>query len=226
MKKQVVLWLILDLIFLIVFNVFFFVLGGTDHIASVWISYGFIHLSYLMLLLTPLLIRKGKSASIFGFSLYTIAYIYFLIELVTGIVFILLAYESTKAALLIQLVIAGLYGIIFVANMIANERTADADERHQDEILYVKNASMKLKGILDTIRDKDAKKNVERVYDAVYSSPVKSNPSLAQMENCILQSIDELENIAVKEDKEAIITSSIQLLKAVNERNMRLKSLN
>ena len=59
MRKKNVLWILLDLVFLIVFNVVFFVAGGTDHPASVWISYGFIHFSYIMLLITPILIRKS-----------------------------------------------------------------------------------------------------------------------------------------------------------------------
>ena len=46
MKKKIALWIILDLIFLIVFNTVFFVAGGADHPASVWISYGFIHFAY------------------------------------------------------------------------------------------------------------------------------------------------------------------------------------
>ena len=70
MNKKSVLWILLDLVFLAVFNTVFFVAGGTDHTASVWISYGFIHFAYLMVLVTPFLIRKSSSAAVFGFSLY------------------------------------------------------------------------------------------------------------------------------------------------------------
>ena len=224
-KKTNVLLIILALIFLAVFNTFFFVLGGVDHNVSVWISYGIIHFAYFMLILTPVLLRKGKSSAVFGFSLYSISSIYFFFQLVVGIIFILAAPESYTAALLVQLCIAGLYGIILIPNMIANERTADAEETRHYQIAYVKDASIRLKVILDDISDKDVKKKVERVYDAIYSSPVKSHPNLAQMENRILQAIDELDEAVSVGNTDGVISLANSLLSAVNERNMRLRTL-
>lgn len=98
MKKTNGLWIMLYLIFLIIFNAVFFIAGGSEHPASVWVSYGFIHFSYLMLVVTPFLVRKETSAAVFGFSLYTISSVYFFVELVTGIIFILISSESYKAA--------------------------------------------------------------------------------------------------------------------------------
>ena len=138
MKKSNGLWIMLYLIFLIIFNAVFFIAGGSEHPASVWVSYGFIHFSYLMLVVTPFLVRKETSAAVFGFSLYTISSVYFFVELVTGIIFILISSESYKAALLVQLVIAGLYAACLISNMIANEHTADSQEKRQHQIDYIK----------------------------------------------------------------------------------------
>ena len=226
MKKINILWIILDLIFLIIFNTIFFMVGGVKHLVSVWISYGFIHFAYLMLILTPFLIRKGKSSAIFRYSLYSISAVYFFIEFVTGVIFILISPESFQAAFLVQLCIAGLYGIILVSNMIANEHTADTEEKRHSQISFVKDASIKLRGLLENVSDKDAKRQVERVYDAIYSSPVKSRPELAQIENQILQSINELERAASAENKESIISLSNSLFTLINERNRQLKMLN
>ncbi|MCL2806311.1 MAG: hypothetical protein FWD26_10270 [Treponema sp.] len=226
MKKINKLWVILDLIFLVIFNAIFFMVGGVKHPASIWISYGFIHFAYLMLVLTPFLIRKGKSAHVFGYSLYTISAIYFLIQFVTGIVFIFISPESNTAAFLVQLSIAGLYGIILIANMIANEHTANAEEVRQNQIAFVKDASAKLKILLENINDKEAKKQVERVYDTVYSSPVKSHSNLIDLESRILHSLNELQIVITVGKKENIITLANSLLNDVNERNMRLKTLN
>jgi len=225
MKKINVLWIILKSIFLLVFNALFFILGdGAKRNAPVWISYGFIHFAYLMLLVTPMLIRRAeRGTAILGFSLYSISSVYFSTAFVTGLVFILVSPESYKAAFTIQLCIAGLYGIILVSNMIADERTADAEEKRQDQIAYVKDASAKLKGLLEKINDKDAKKKVERVYDALYSSPVKSHPDMAQIENHILQSINELEVEISAENTENIISLADSLLTSVNERNSQAK---
>ena len=227
MNKKNLLWTTLNLIFLVVFNVLFFAMGGGDvPRTSVWISYVFIHFAYLMLVLTPKLIRAGTSKAIFGFSLFSISAFYFLIEFVTGITFILVASESYKVALVVQLCIAGLYGILLVSHMLANEYTAEAEEKRQSQIAYVKDASVRLKNLLENISDKETKKKVERVYDALSSSPVKTHPDLAQKENQILQSINELERAVSRGNKEDIVSVANSLVFSINERNNLLKSFN
>jgi hypothetical protein len=215
MKKTSVLWIILDLIFLLIFNAIFFVLGGTERNVSVWISYGFIHFAYFMLLLTPVLIRNGKSAGVFGFSLYSISAVYFLIEFITGIIFIFVSPDHNAAALLVQLCIVGLYGIILISQMIANEHTADVEEKRQYQIADIKDASTKLKGLLGRISDKEARKQVERLYDTICSIPVQSYSNLAQMENHILQFINELEDEIFAGNKERTIALAASLLQEV-----------
>ena len=225
MKKKNILWAILCLIFLIIFNASFFVAGGTTQPVSVWISYGFIHFAYLMLLMTPFLIRKGKSSAVFGFSIYTISATYFLVAFITGIIFILISPESFNAALLVQLCIAGIYGIILVSVLIANEHTAESEEKRQPQIAYIKVASSKVKVLLERLSDKETKRIVERVYDAIYSSPVKSHLEMEQMDNRILQSIKDLELSVESENKEEIISVAKSLLFLINERNNFLKTL-
>ena len=225
MKKNI-LWGILNSIFLIVFNVLFFVLGGTEHNLSVWMSYGFIHFAYFMLLLTPKITRESKKTSVLGLSIYSISTAYFLTQFLTGIIFILVAPEGYKTALSVQLCIAGLYGIILVSFMLANEYTVDAEEKRQSQIAFVKDASAKLKNLLESISDKETKKKVERVYDAIYSSPVKSHLDLTQKENHILQTINELVNAVEKENNEEIVSIAGSLLLLVNERNGLLRSFN
>jgi hypothetical protein len=218
--------MILHSIFLIIFNALFFVLGGSEHNVSVWISYGFIHFAYLMLLLTPKLTREVKSTGVLGLSIYGISSTYFLIELITGVIFILVAPDNFRAALVVQLCIAGLYSIILVSHLIANERTADAVEKRQAQIEHVKNASVKLKLLIERINDKQAKKKVESVYDALHSSPIKTHPHLVQLETQILMSINELEDAVSVGNNESIISLAGALLSSVNERNARLKTLN
>lgn len=94
------------------------------------------------------------------------------------------------------------------------------------QIDYVKQASANLKSILDSVSDKETKKKVEKVYDALYSSPVKSHPNLAQTESQILVSINELRGAVSGGNKDIIITKADSLLIEVNERNRQLQILN
>ncbi|MCL2744804.1 MAG: hypothetical protein FWE67_13230 [Planctomycetaceae bacterium] len=226
MKNEILLWIILKSIFLIIFNLIFFTLGGFDHKTSVWISYGFIHFAYFLLLLTPRLTRGEKSWTPLGFPLYLIASAYFFVAFFIGVIFILLSLDNYTVPLLAQICYAGFYGGLLVIYMIVNEYTAGSEEERHVQISYVKEAIVKIQGLLESIGDKEAKKKVERVYDALYSSPVKSHPDLAYVENRILQSIRALEDAVCAGNKDSIIALAGSLEVTINERNGLLKNHN
>ena len=215
--------MMLDVVFLIVFNAMFFILGGTDHRASVWISYGFIHFAYLMLLATPLLVRKGQSSAVRSFSLFSISSTYLLTEFITGVVFILVSPESYKAALLVQLCLAGIYALLLISNMLANEGTAEAEEKRQFEIDYVKKTAAELASLMNGMNDGDARRKVETLYDAISVSPVKSHPSVLSLESQFLAGIANLRGAIRANKRESIIAQSEALLTVITERNRQLK---
>ncbi|MCL2272745.1 MAG: hypothetical protein FWC19_08105 [Treponema sp.] len=134
--------------------------------------------------------------------------------------------KSVTAALVIQLCISGLYGILLIINVAADRYTTEVLEKRKEQIDYIKIASAKLKLLSDKISDKEVKRKVESVYDAVSSSPVKSHMDLIDIETRILKNINELDNEIHAENRENIIFQVDSLLSAVSERNTRLKTLN
>lgn len=223
MNKKQILWILLDLVFLIVFNVVFFVVGGTDYPSSVWLSYGFIHFAYIMLLITPYLIRKSKNTAVLGFPLYSISATYFLVVFIVGLLFIFTRPDSFKVPLIVHVIIAGVYAILLISNMIANESTADSVELHDMELRYVKNASAKLKGIMDSISDKTLRKKVEKLYDLLHSSQVKSNTTVRDYELTVLELIDALADNIRDNDSNAAERTMFTIEQNANERNRQLK---
>ena len=223
MSKKSVLWILLDLVFLAVFNTVFFVAGGTDHPASVWISYGFIHFSYLMVLVTPRLIRKSSSAAVFGFSLYSISSTYFMFEFVVGLVFIFMKSESYKAALIIQVIIAGIYSILLLSHMIANEKTADSIERHEEEVAYIKTASTRVKALMGRANDKKAHKEIEKAYDTLHASPTKTIATVRSIEANVMNKVAELEGAVSRQDPAAIITAAGEIVALMEDRNRKIR---
>jgi len=226
MNKKQVLWILLDLVFLIVFNVVFFVAGGTEHPASVWISYAFIHLAYIMLIITPFLIRKSTNKAILGFPLYSVSAGYFIVEFLVGVVFSILKLDSYKPPLIVQVIIAGIYAILLIANLIANESTAASIEKHEAELYYVKESSSKLKGIMDSVDDKKLRKKIESIYDLIHSSPVKSNDSVYDLEKNVMSLIDSLNNAINNNNAEAAESIIDEIERIAGERNRKLKARN
>lgn len=223
MNKKSVLWILLDFVFLIVFNMVFFVMGGAQHPASVWISYGFIHFAYIMLVITPFLIRKSSSDAVFGFSLYSISSAYFIAAFIVGVIFIAVHPENYKWSLIVQVVIAGFYAIMLISNMIANEHTADSIERHEMELQYVKESSAMLKGIMEMASDKTLKKKIEKAYDLLHSSQVKSSGAVRDYEVTVMDLIEVLEQNVARNDVVAANTTLDKIMKNANERNRRLR---
>ena len=226
MNKKTVLYILLDLVFLLIFNVLFFIIGGAEHPASVWISYGAIHFAYLMLIVTPLLIRKSSSAAVFGFSLYTVSSAYFYVEFVVGLVFILIRSDSFQASLLVQAILAGIYLIMLISNLIANENTADSIQRQEAEVTYIKTASSRVKLLLDKASDKKANREIEKAYDLLHSSPSHSTSTVTALEKQINNKIGDLEDAVEADNTAAIIAAAGEIVTMTEERNRKLRLAN
>lgn len=223
MKKRVVYLTIVSLIFIIVFNVVFFVVWGSKHPLSGWISYGFIHLAYIMMLTTPFFTPKSSNAAVLGATSEYISIVYFIVELVIGSIFIVIKSESYIAALLVQLIALGVYAAIFIANLISNEQTAENVAQYEEKVAYIKIAASKVKPLVGKTSDKRSEKAVERVYDILHSSPIASSPSAQSIESEIIRKIDNLEQCVRSGDSESIINVASSIVDLVEERNRNIR---
>lgn len=225
MKKKI-LTILLDLVFVVIFNAVFFMAGGTGHPASVWLSYAFIHFAYLMVILTPLLVRNSSSAAVFGFAFGSISSVYFMLELIVGIIFILVKPEKINVPFIVQIIIFGFYAIMLLTHMLANENTADSIQRHETELRFVKESSAKLKFLMDNTNDPKMKKTVEKVYDTIHASQVKSNIAVREIELEILKMIETLICQVQKSSNDEAQNTASKILRATNERNTQLRLMN
>ena len=222
MDKKRVLSASLSAVFLIVFNAIFFLALGSNHPTSVWIAYVFIHLSYIMLLITPKLVVKSSSASVFGFSLYTISSIYFFVELIFGVVIIILKPASYQWSLIVHLIVTGIFATIFISHLIANEHSAESIKRHEQEVYFVKDCSSRLYQLVGKAEDKSTNKAIEKLYDLIHSSPSKSSASVRTIEKDISILIDDLCDAVKNNDSENSMRIINQIEQSVDERNRRL----
>ena len=226
MKKSKILGGLIHLIVLALFNALYFGIGGVEHPASAWISYGFIHFSYLMMILTPFITQKGKDRATYASSMYAITSTYFFIELIVGGIIIIAAPEGHKFSLFSQLIMCAIYLIILFGNMMADEHTAQAVEKHEAELLYVKESCAMLKAILSDISDKQLYRQVEKAYDLIQSSPVKSNVSVHSIESQVIAEIDNLAAAVRHGDSTTISVVADKIVRLANERNRRLRLCN
>lgn len=218
--RKVILLLIVDLAFLIVFNLLFFVILGVEHNAGVWISYGFIHFSYFMVLLTPVFYSKEfKSVAVGRMTIGGITGTYFFVELVAGIVFVVLNLNSMTIPLIVQVVLVLIFIVILIVNILANDRTADSDNIEEKQVSFVRNESLRVKALMDCSDNKEVNKKVESIYDLIHSSPFKSCEEASYYEGIIDTKINELENIVNDNNSDAIMNICNEIIDVVNKRN-------
>jgi signal transduction histidine kinase len=225
MRKNNGLRLLLESVFVVIFIVLFFLFGGTDREISVWISFGFVLLAYVMLLLTRFMITTDRQ-TVLGLSVYAVSTVYFIAELLLGLVFILMKLEKYKGPLAVQLVVFGLYLAVLISTIMANRNTANNMDRQREEVEYIKVAASRVKVLLGRLSDRKADKAVEHIYDIIHASPTRSNPSAYGLENEIMKLISSLEYAVDEGNVEDVYAVSQELEKTVSERNRISRNTN
>lgn len=224
MKKKIIFRILLDSIFLIAFNAVFFVVFGTEHFASVWISYGFLHFSYLVMIALPLLVRE-PGVMTFNLSISSISSAYFIIELIFFAVFLWLKSETYKPALVTQIVLLGIYMAVVLYHLLVNERTLNRVQQKKETLLNFKTAAVRVKSVMENVKDQQLCTAIEKTYDALLSSPIKSTAVTQSLEKEIENTIACLEQAVSSGDQERAYSLAMQTVFLVTKRNEIIKSV-
>lgn len=222
--KSIVLKTIIGLVFLILFNVSFFLLGGTEHNLSVWISYGFIHVAYLFLLMTPLLTRADRGEAILSGSIYLRTLSYFFMELIVGLIFIFVHPESITWPVVIQGVMFAFFLVFLLMSMLANDATRESLSKQRRESFYIRSLAESVRSDALTIQDPTLRKQLMNCYESLEYTPIESCPQARdaelELENAVLTL-----HAFVEQGNESQITQQItHINNALRRRNQVIKS--
>lgn len=117
-KKKLILWTLLDVVFFVVFNILFFVLGGFSQDASVLVSAIFVLVAFVFSIATHFLMKKTSNKKIFGNPYHLVSSGYFRLECVIAVIFLVVRTGSFKVSMISQLVLLALYSIVILLKMI------------------------------------------------------------------------------------------------------------
>lgn len=180
--KANILKIVIGLIFLIVFNVLFFLLGGTERSDTEWVCYGFIHAAYLCLLVTPLFCNAGKGETVLSASLYLRALFYFFTELVVGIGFLLYNAESPTWPAIVQSILLMAFLILQLMSILANDATKASLAKQRQERVYIRSLAENLKEALRQVNDPTLRRQMANCYESLSSSSIESFPEAIDAE--------------------------------------------
>lgn len=222
--KSIVLKTIIGLVFLILFNVSFFLLGGTEHNLSVWISYGFIHVAYLFLLMTPLLTRADRGEAILSGSIYLRTLSYFFMELIVGLIFIFVHPESITWPVVIQGVMFAFFLVFLLMSMLANDATRESLSKQRRESFYIRSLAESVRSDALTIQDPTLRKQLMNCYESLNSSSLESFPQAREAELELENTVLTLHTFVEQGNDAQIAQQVTHVNNALRRRNQVIKS--
>ncbi len=225
MTKKNILTIILDSVFIVAFNLLFFINGGIVHSASVWTIYGFLHFAFFMVLVTPLISARGTTAIQSKTVIYAISLLYFFVELIFAIIFIFFVILGFRLTLSVEIIVTALYLIVLTVNLLADDSTENKQKVHDEDNAFIKNISQKIKYVESTVSDKNAKSKLESLYYLAHTGPAKSSESVKIYENEILKNLKILEDASEKGNVSDILSTACEIEKILNRRNFELKAM-
>lgn len=218
--KKIGLFAALFAVFLVLFNLLFFLLGDNEgRNVSVWISYGFIHFSYLWFFASMFIVRSSKGQN--GYDVSTIIPIwrYFILELIVGIIFIWINAENIFWPITIQSLLAAFYIIGWIIDLLANEHTSDELQKQENRKMYILKASNKLRSIKNQLGNSNQRRMIERCYDAIITSPLSVSETLNPHERKVLDKIEDIELAIGNNEMENMDSHARELMILIKDRN-------
>lgn len=217
--KSNFLKIIIGLVFLVLFNTCFFLLGGTEHSDSVWASFAFIHVAYLLMLTTPMMAKNKSGMVVIVASLYLRGFFFFITELLLGLIVILSNPEDIVWAVVPQAILLAIFLVLQLSSVILNDSTTESLQKQQNESRSIRLLSMQVKNNLRTVENPELKLCIEKAYDALACSSIESIPETLDSELEIQNAVQLLDAAVNENDSEKIKKEAKHILNAVRNRN-------
>ncbi|MBD5414559.1 MAG: hypothetical protein HDR52_09150 [Treponema sp.] len=230
MTKRNILTVILDSIFIIVFNALFFLYDCAHSVSTIWICYGFLHFAYLMILIIPLIESKGKTASHSHLTTYLISFLYFIATFAFAM-FVFFNRNSigkiklnVMSIVSVEIITTMLYIVILVINILMNDTIAKKQAKHDAEKSFIKAISAKTKYIESLTAGQILKSRLEDLYVTAYTSPIHTSNEVAVYEEKIMNLLAELEKNIEQNKTEKSSDLITEINRLLNKRNLIVKA--
>lgn len=221
MKKNI-LWIILALVFVAVFNVIFFITGGyKEATASRWVGYGMIHFSYILMVLMPVITAKSKTDRAFGIPVSMLMVIYFAIEFVAGLLFIIIN-DGLTAQIIVHTLITGLFVAAIVALLIADTSATEKQETRNVSGEFAEKLTELLAKMRNAAETDEHNAMLEELYQAALSAPRESSGDAAEVETCLLTRVKDLKVALEMKDAERISECGADVRELISKRTQIL----
>lgn len=171
----------IQVLLLLGFNVLFFS-WLDDYSISRWVCWGYIHLSYLLLLVAACFKGQGRGGHIFAYPKLTVAGWHAFVAFVVGCVLIVINFQSLTVPLFILAFCVSGALVTYIVLMLTEAHTAATVAQDRAHRQTIQDWTARAGQIRASLTDPRARKRVEAVLDACRAAPLASCPEVEPLE--------------------------------------------
>jgi len=223
MSKKSGIILALSAIALIIYNIVVFTAAGfAGHNATFWFAYIFIYVAGIAVGAMTMLLQGGKARNrdiLFGLPLFKHSIFYVFIQLVVTTIFMIFSEKIINAvAIVVQVILLGIYLFLAATCLMAKEIVVETDNKLKNQVLYTRKIQMKANEAARIAEDAEVKKAFEKLAEKIRYSDPGSNEQTAEIEKELEECLDEAVDCLSYNDAKAIYCC-IKAEKLLEKRN-------
>lgn len=184
-KKISVLWTLISIMGLAVYNLCVFLLA-THYTNAFWVSYIFTSIAFAVQLVAFLIFNKSNANSKFlGLPLFYFVGGYFTVQLVAGIVFMLIPMSATLP-LIIQVIILVVFLSAILTGAIAKEQFSRTEANINSAAFNIRTLAMNAEQLYLAEENGNKKAELKELYEAIrYSDPMSTSEAIRKLDDQI-----------------------------------------
>lgn len=194
--------------------------------ATVVVSLLFLLFAYALLALGFVLVPRGRTSAVLGMPLALVASVYLAVELVLATLFIYLPQVPLTVAVVIQLIPAGLFLVVYLTTMSSNIEISRNLDRQRSEVLVVQTTIARLASLERQVADPRLAESIAGLSEEFRYSPTKRLAEVSSQDVDITIALDLLEAyVRGGADREVIVAQVAATSGALAARNSMITRL-
>ena len=223
-KKISVLWTLISIMGLAVYNLCVFLLA-THYTNAFWLSYIFTSIAFAVQLVAFLIFNKSNANSKFlGLPLFYFVGGYFAVQLVAGIAFMLIP-MSAKLPLIIQVIILVVFLSVILTGAIAKEQFSRTEANINSAAFNIRTLAMNAEQLYLAEENGNKKAELKKLYEAIrYSDPMSTSEAIRKLDDQIDTAFKKVCSMTDACSESDLKKEIIPILDLITKRNLLCRS--
>ena len=210
-----------------VFNVTAFFVAES-YTPNFWSAYGFTMVGFLLLVIYAFIALKNATSmrrAFFGLPVLYVGLVYFICQLVWGMIGILVPDISLPIYTVISVLLLGVGAVMVVMALIGGQAVQDIDDKVKIKTFFIKSLLAKAEGLPAKCSDTELTGEVKAVIEKIRFSDPMSVEALSELEEKIGEEFDQLQVAVESQSASTAKGHCAALIRFLDERGRMCKLL-